>query len=222
MSSDSIHRLLSGAECGAYVVSLDQTILFWNEAAERILGHPPEAVVGRRCYEVMQGVAPGGLSPACLYGCPSVRALRAGRVPQSATMHLLANSGDRIEVSVTPMVVVDKDNQAPVLVHLFDPVSPQSQPRTPEPMRTDFTNSGIDIVSDRPPSPALTVRRARLTPRELEILRLVSTGWGTMRIAENLSISPHTVRNHVRNLRHKLRAKTKLDAVLTAMRQGLI
>ena len=40
--------------------------------------------------------------------------------------------------------------------------------------------------------------------------------------AADLQISIHTVRNHVRSLRSKLDAKTKLEAVVTAMRHGLV
>ena len=56
----------------------------------------------------------------------------------------------------------------------------------------------------------------------MQILRLIAVGTDTDQIAADLQISFHTVRNHVRSLRNKLGAKTKLDAVLTAMRHGLI
>ena len=61
-----------------------------------------------------------------------------------------------------------------------------------------------------------------LTQRELEVLRLVSLGWRTPRIADELGISYHTVRNHIRHCRRKLGAATKLDAVLTAIRRGIL
>ena len=81
---------------------------------------------------------------------------------------------------------------------------------------------GANVVSDRPiPRSDLPATR-RLSPRELEVLRLVSLGTGTVRIAEELGISPHTVRNHVRNLREKLGADSKLAAVLTALRLGIL
>ena len=61
-----------------------------------------------------------------------------------------------------------------------------------------------------------------LTQRELEVLYLVSLGWATPRIADELELSYHTVRNHIRHSRLKLGAATKLDAVLTAIRQGML
>ena len=61
-----------------------------------------------------------------------------------------------------------------------------------------------------------------LSRREMEVLRLVALGWDTRRIAARLGISRHTVRNHIRNLRNKLGASTKLDAVLRGLWLGII
>ena len=50
----------------------------------------------------------------------------------------------------------------------------------------------------------------------------MALGWETTRIANQLDVSSHTVRNHVRNLRSKLGASTKLDAVVKGLRMGII
>lgn len=63
---------------------------------------------------------------------------------------------------------------------------------------------------------------ADLTPRELEVLQLVAAGVSTDGIAERLVVSIHTVRNHVRNVLHKLQAHTKLEAAAIAVREGLV
>ena len=61
-----------------------------------------------------------------------------------------------------------------------------------------------------------------LSRRELEVLRLMALGLGIRpRIAARLAISRHTVRNHIRNLRNKLGASTKLDAVLRGISLGI-
>ena len=67
-----------------------------------------------------------------------------------------------------------------------------------------------------------TVPRPALTDRELQVLRRVAEGRTTKQIADELDISVHTVRNHVRSFRSKLRASSKLDVVMTAMRQGVL
>ncbi|HKJ35112.1 MAG TPA: helix-turn-helix transcriptional regulator [Solirubrobacterales bacterium] len=61
-----------------------------------------------------------------------------------------------------------------------------------------------------------------LTPRELEILRLVAGGKSDAEIAEELVISSHTVHRHVANIRTKLGLPSRSAAVAWATRSGLI
>jgi DNA-binding CsgD family transcriptional regulator len=61
-----------------------------------------------------------------------------------------------------------------------------------------------------------------LTPRELEILKLVARGMNDAQIAERLFVSPHTVHRHVANIRVKLRLSSRSAAVAYATRAGLI
>jgi DNA-binding NarL/FixJ family response regulator len=62
----------------------------------------------------------------------------------------------------------------------------------------------------------------RLSKREREILRLLSSGMTNEEIGGELFISPETVRTHVRRAISKLGAKTRTQAVATALREGLI
>jgi len=64
--------------------------------------------------------------------------------------------------------------------------------------------------------------KVALTTREKEILALLGMGETTASIALRLTLSPHTVRNHVRNLLSKLEAHTRLEAVVLAHNLGLI
>jgi len=61
-----------------------------------------------------------------------------------------------------------------------------------------------------------------LTERELEVLRLVAKGWSNQRIAEDLSISEGTVKNHVMNIYTKLEMHSRAEAVAWAWQQGLV
>jgi DNA-binding NarL/FixJ family response regulator len=61
-----------------------------------------------------------------------------------------------------------------------------------------------------------------LTPRELEVLRLVAAGRGNKEIASRLEISDHTVKFHVASIMGKLGAGSRTEAVTLAIRQGLI
>ena len=61
-----------------------------------------------------------------------------------------------------------------------------------------------------------------LTPRELEILRLLAAGAANKEIAYKLEISEKTVRNHISKMYEKLHIYDRAHAVLYAVRKGLI
>ena len=61
-----------------------------------------------------------------------------------------------------------------------------------------------------------------LSPREREVLDLLSKGLNGEEVAVRLTLSPETVRTHVRNAMNKLEAQTRVHAVAIALRQGEI
>jgi DNA-binding NarL/FixJ family response regulator len=63
---------------------------------------------------------------------------------------------------------------------------------------------------------------AKLSERELSILRLVSEGRSNAEAAAYLKIAPGTVTHHVKRAMRKLGAHDRTHAVATAMRQGLM
>jgi DNA-binding NarL/FixJ family response regulator len=70
--------------------------------------------------------------------------------------------------------------------------------------------------------PRATDRLPALTKREREILRLLADGMRNERVALELSISPLTVRTHVKKAMDKLEADTRTQAVARALRESLI
>jgi DNA-binding NarL/FixJ family response regulator len=61
-----------------------------------------------------------------------------------------------------------------------------------------------------------------LTTREVEILKLMSAGLANSQIAVNLKISGKTVRNHVSNMYAKLQVYDRSQAILYALRKGIV
>jgi DNA-binding NarL/FixJ family response regulator len=61
---------------------------------------------------------------------------------------------------------------------------------------------------------------ARLTPRELEILQLVSARMSNSDIAQRLTISEHTVKNHLKNILAKLHVRSRHQAAAFGMARG--
>jgi two-component system, NarL family, response regulator YdfI len=61
-----------------------------------------------------------------------------------------------------------------------------------------------------------------LTPRELQVLRMLADGFGNKEIAGQLNISDHTAKFHVAQILAKLRASSRTEAVAIGMRRGLV
>ena len=62
----------------------------------------------------------------------------------------------------------------------------------------------------------------RLTPREMEVLKLVAKGLNNRDIAKELFISENTVKNHIRNILERLQLHSRMEAVVYAVREKLL
>jgi LuxR family transcriptional regulator, maltose regulon positive regulatory protein len=97
-----------------------------------------------------------------------------------------------------------------------------------EPLGAQFELARARAVLDAHPAPAAAAAappipdRAGLTPRQIEILQLISQGLNNQAIAERLFISEHTVHRHVANLMTKLNVSSRSAAVAHVSRLGLI
>ena len=105
---------------------------------------------------------------------------------------------------------------------------------TPEQLRAALEAAAAGLVVVHPsgvnvlvPAPAALTSPARelpepLTPREREVLQMISAGLGNKEIAGRLSISEHTVKFHVASILGKLGASTRTEAVSIGIRHGLV
>jgi NarL family two-component system response regulator LiaR len=72
-------------------------------------------------------------------------------------------------------------------------------------------------TANQPPAPGLD-----LTPREREVLALMVGGLINAKIAEELNVSPFTVKSHVSNILAKLGVSSRTEAVTLALRHKLV
>jgi len=83
------------------------------------------------------------------------------------------------------------------------------------------------VAVPEPPSLSTGVARsspvlATLSPRELEVLRALASDAGNEAIARRLGISGKTLRNHIRSTYRKLGIYDRAQAVIVAVREGLV
>jgi two-component system, NarL family, response regulator LiaR len=80
-------------------------------------------------------------------------------------------------------------------------------------------NRVVDMLTGSGPTRAFY---DNLTPREIEILTLLALGLANKQIAHRIKISDKTVRNHISNIYQKVRVADRSQAVLYAVRKGLV
>jgi len=80
----------------------------------------------------------------------------------------------------------------------------------------------LSTLSEAPASRSPGASPAGLTPREIEVLRLVAEGLNNQAIGERLFVSEHTVHRHVANIFGKLSVSSRAAAVAQAARRNLL
>jgi PAS domain S-box-containing protein len=207
-------RALIEARTGdaVYVVGPDYKIVHWDERMESLSGVLSEDALGRRCYEAVMGETEGG-EPFCAQGCSVMHLAQEGRPVSSYEMRIRTRSGRRRWVSASNLTV--ETDEGPYLVHLLR--DSQGAHDTIEMAR------GLIQLSSKEEAPAPRRRDIpALTPRQLEVLRLLSEGKTVRDIGKDLYLSEATVRNHVRALFQALGAHSQLDALAKARGLGIL
>src|SRR5438445_13550239 len=77
LQESGLNQALSEAGDGALAVGPDRRVLFWNRAAERLLGYAPVEAVGRHACEVLEG-RQLGCRAACRPECQVLAAAEEG------------------------------------------------------------------------------------------------------------------------------------------------
>lgn len=203
-----------GTSAEALIAIDDQgTIVSWNDAATKLLGRDASQAIGRPCHEVMQGLTPAG-GHLCGPNCPIAESCRERRAPRRFEMIVRHPNGTDLWLEATTCVVLDEDER-PIAVHILsEGVSARRL--------ADLAETVVRRVSKPEPPPASLEGGQRPTRRELDVLALLAEGLGTAEIAGRLRLSPATVRNHVQNLLLKLGAHSRAEAVVAAIRGGLV
>ena len=83
-----------------------------------------------------------------------------------------------------------------------------------------FDSSLTTIARQRVSASSLS--KPELSPREIQVLKLLSDGSANKEIAYNLGISENTVKFHVTSIMRKLDARSRTEAVLAALKLGMI
>ncbi|OFW13996.1 MAG: hypothetical protein A3F70_13330 [Acidobacteria bacterium RIFCSPLOWO2_12_FULL_67_14] len=204
-----LDALLAGTADGASAVDRNGVIVGWNAAAERILGHRVDQVVGRQCHEVMEGRDSAGNLRCCEHCTVRTHARRCEPVHHFALM-TRRRAGDPVWLDVSSVVLGEAADAPAAWILLFRDVSSSHE------IESILREKAVAAPArlERPSS-------ERLTARELQILRLMKEGAATETITDRLRISRATVQNHIHSIFGKLDVHSRLEAVALAYRYGL-
>lgn len=110
-----------------------------------------------------------------------------------------------------------KNSEADHLIHAVRTVAAGNALLAPE-----VTRRVISRMTAKQSAPQPDPRIETLTPRELEVLRLVGRGWSNAEIAAHLVLGEATVKTHLSNAFAKLHLRDRVQAVVFAYEAGLI
>ena len=146
-------------------------------------------------------------------------------LPRVAARTLVLHPRDmtQIPVDVAQSLAIALPRGRLVLLEGAQPVLFTEHPDAIVSLLTSFFRDGVEpaetpsaVAAGRPVPPS-----DGLSPRELEVLRLLAAGESNAQIARRLGLSTHTVERHAANLYRKIGARGRADATAYALRHGL-
>ena len=218
MFATDVYKLLEGTADAAFVVTLEGEICFWNAAAERLFGYTAADVLNRTCNDG----PPGQGCARCV--CMHWRVQRSTLCgPQRdrfrrSTSKLQHAPVKRKWISVSTIVFEDSRLHRRLIVHLSHDISKRKEAERLFSKMMELSKQVASIGESQP----LLAPVVSLSDQERRILTLFAEAKNSGQVARELRITLPTLRNHLHAINQKLRTHNRLEAVLHAMKRGLI
>lgn len=192
---------------GVIVIDRAGMVLTANDAAAKFLGLDLDQLHGSLARAHVTVIGSDG-RPVAAAHLPSTRAFRTGTT-QTESIGYRRRDGSVVWLSAR-------------VVPLWRPGA--AEPDRVAIMLENAVGPAVDDGDVSRPHTGSFAEAARtvLTPRELDVLRMLANGDDVRAVAVTLGISIHTARGHVKSLMRKLDARTQLQAVVLALRAGLL
>jgi len=217
MFAGDVYRLLEGTADAAFVVTLEGEICFWNGSAERLFGYTSADVLNKTCHEVLKGK--DALGTVVYTGECSVQrcAVHAESIP-TFDLEVTTCSGQRRWISVSTIVFEDSRFHRRLIAHLSHDISKRKEAEQTFSKMMELSKQVVSIGENQSrPAPI-----ELLSDQENRILTLFAKAKNSGQVAKELGITLPTLRNHLHAINQKLRTHNRLEAVLHAMKRGLI
>jgi PAS domain S-box-containing protein len=219
MLEEELFALLERTADAAYTVTEEGEVCSWSKAAEELFGYPADKAMGRNIQDLLE--ARDALGTEALAGGVESAVRRwegiSAMIP-NFDLEARTRSGNRIWVNVSTIVFDSPRSGRRLFVRLARDISQRRRDADLLQRMVEAARQVVALAGD-------TSDHAQVEPlskQERRILKLFAEGRNSAAIARRLSISPHTLRNHLSHINRKLRTHSRLEAVTHAQRRGLI
>lgn len=217
MLEGQLAELLTGTSDAAFAADLQGEIRTWNKAAEELFGYPASYAVGKSCAEIVGGGIPTGI-PVCHEFCDILECVRTGREVSNFDMQVQTSSGKSVWVNVSLLVTFNEHTERRFFVHFMRDISDRKHA---EQLTNKMLALAKDLISGTDESRALPPV-SPLTAQEKKILHLMASGRNSAEVIAELQISMRTLRNHLSNVNQKLHTTNRTQAIVQALKRGMI
>jgi PAS domain S-box-containing protein len=211
---DRLSRLIQRTADPAFALTERAEIWAWNSAAEAVTGFGPSEAVGQSFPLLTEACGPLG-KPLDHEYCE--RAIRDGGV-SSFDLELRTAAGSAIWLNVSVLVFEPLRFSPALIVHLAHDITASRNRRAFYERLRETAREIVQMADEERhlvPVPVLTQQEQRL-------LSLFAQGKTPAHVAKELDISSQTLRNHLYHVNQKLGTHNRLEAVIHAVRRGLI
>lgn len=191
---------LTTVDAVAWVSGPDRRLVWLNSQAATLLGKNASDCAGQMCDAVIAGLDASG-APFCSPLCDARKRAVHGRPNPPLSLRVCGRDGVHASLLVWILAVNAPDGSGPWLVHVATSSA-----------REERLEQYLSRVATRTPAAIREAIRA-LSPREREILELLSADLTLRSVALRTGLSYTTVRNHVQHLLRKLDAHSIAEAV---------
>ena len=215
MQRDRLSQLLQRAIDPAFALTVRAEIWAWNPAAEAITGFGPSEALHQSFPQLTEAHGPLGKSLDAVY-CEG--AIRDGGV-SSFDLELKTASGSAIWLNVSVLVFEPLRFSPALIVHLAHDITASRRRRA---LYERLRETAREIMQLGDEEEHHLVPVPVLTHQEQRLLSLFAQGKTPAQAAIELGISSQTLRNHLYHVNQKLGTHNRLEAVIHAVRRGLI
>ena len=214
MQRDRLNRLVQRTTDPAFALTARAEIWAWNPAAEAITGFGASEALHQSFPQLTEAHGPLG-KPLDAEYCE--RAIRDGGV-SSFDLELKTATGAAIWLNVSVLVFEPLRSSPALIVHLAHDITASRRRRALYERLRETAHEITQLGDDEEHLVPVSV----LTQQEQRLLSLFAQGKTPAQVTRELDISSQTLRNHLYHVNQKLGTHNRLEAVIHAVRRGLI